>query len=162
MARPCTICTHPEREQIDQALLEGVSFRNIAKRTGTSTAALSRHKKDHVPTQIAKAVAARESVEVARGGSLYDQVQELRQKSLELLAKAEMAGDFRTALSGVREARACVELLMEVEGELERGGDVHVHTGAVLQLQQVIIETLKPYPEARIAVGKALAALEAS
>lgn len=163
MARPCTVCTHPDLEAINTALLEGSdSLRVIAERFGLSQTSCQRHKKTHIPTQMAKVIAAQESKEVAHAGSLFDQVEELRRKSLELLDKAERAGDFRTALSGVREARACIELLLEVQGELERGTSVHVHSGQVLQLQQVVVEALKPFPEARIAAAKALAELEAS
>lgn len=161
MARACTICTHSERDLIDQALLERETYRSISRRFAVSPDALGRHKKEHVPTQLAKAVAARESVEVAHAGSLYEQVQELRQKALELLAKAEMAGDFRTALSGVREARACVELLMEVEGELNRNGTVSVTVSPQwVEVRTVIMSALQAHPEARQAAASALKSIE--
>jgi hypothetical protein len=32
MARTCTICTHRDRATIDEAILAGTSFRNIAER----------------------------------------------------------------------------------------------------------------------------------
>jgi hypothetical protein len=44
MPRSCTICTHPQRTAIETALVAGDAFRIIAKRFGTSPAALFRHK----------------------------------------------------------------------------------------------------------------------
>ena len=49
MLRACSICTHPQRQAIDQALMAGVVFRNIARRFGTSTTAVHRHRHEHLP-----------------------------------------------------------------------------------------------------------------
>jgi len=43
MPRPCSICRHPERQAIDQALAAKEPYRNIAERFETSPAALHRH-----------------------------------------------------------------------------------------------------------------------
>jgi hypothetical protein len=48
MPRSCSICTHPQRQAIDQALMAGVVFRNIAQRFGTSTTAVHRHRHEHL------------------------------------------------------------------------------------------------------------------
>ena len=48
MPRSCSICTHPQRQAIDQALMAGVVFRNIARRFGTSTTAVHRHRHEHL------------------------------------------------------------------------------------------------------------------
>ena len=52
MAKGCSICRHDERAQIDQALLDGEPYRNIANRTGTSTSALYRHRRQHLPDRL--------------------------------------------------------------------------------------------------------------
>lgn len=49
MPRTCLACSSPEREAIDKALATGESFRNIAKRFGTSSSAVFRHKA-HIKT----------------------------------------------------------------------------------------------------------------
>ncbi len=71
MPRTCTVCSHRDREAIDQALVSGEPFRHIATRTGTSTAALQRHKHDHVPRSLAK---AKEAQELAHADGLLDRV----------------------------------------------------------------------------------------
>jgi hypothetical protein len=61
MPRTCTICSHAERQAIDQALVgDSLSFRNIAERFSLSLAALKRHKDAHLPATLAKAQEAKE------------------------------------------------------------------------------------------------------
>ena len=47
MPRPCSICLHPERQAMDQALAAKEPYRNIAERYGTSPPALHRHQQRH-------------------------------------------------------------------------------------------------------------------
>jgi hypothetical protein len=61
MPRSCTICVHPERAAIDKALVGGEPFRHIAARFDTSTAALQRHKAEHLPATLVQAKAAQET-----------------------------------------------------------------------------------------------------
>ncbi len=75
MPRVCTICSHAERETIDRELVSGQrSLRDIAGQFGTKKSALPRHKHDHLPAAMVKGQEARE---VARAGSLLDQVRNL-------------------------------------------------------------------------------------
>jgi transposase-like protein len=43
MPRPCSVCEHPDRQAIEQALATQEPYRRIATRYGTSPAALYRH-----------------------------------------------------------------------------------------------------------------------
>jgi hypothetical protein len=53
MPRRCTICDHPTREAIDQALVARQSLRDIARHYHLSKSALARHKESHaLPTLI--------------------------------------------------------------------------------------------------------------
>jgi hypothetical protein len=75
-----------------------------------------------------------------------------------LLTKAEVEGDYRTALAGVREARACVELLLEVEGELDRRSMVNILIAPDwVSLRAALMLALRPYPDAAMAVSRAIA-----
>jgi DNA-binding transcriptional ArsR family regulator len=158
MPRVCTICAHPNRAEIDRALVAGEAFRNIAERFGTSATALTRHKKDHVPGHVAKAQAA---AQVADADDLLVQLKALRNRAISILQKAEKSGDYRTALAGIREARGCIETLLEVEGELERRGVVNVIVAPEwVGIRTVMLTTLADHPEARLAVASALQSLE--
>lgn len=159
MPRVCSVCTHPERAAIDAALLGGEPYRRIASRLGASTTALQRHKA-HIPAHLST---AHEAEAVASADDLLDQVRALQRKALDLLSKAEREGDYRTALAGVREARACLELLLEVSGELDRRSVVNIAVNPQwIQLRTVIVAALEPYPEARLAVADAIESRDGS
>lgn len=157
MPQACSICIHPGCPEIDRALVAGESLRNIAQRSGTSRDALQRHKA-HIPAHLSKAA---EAEAVADAGDLIGQVRSLQQQALALLTKAEAVGDYRTALQGVREARSCIELLLEVEGELDRRGTVNVIVSPQwIEIRAVLIGALEDHPDARLAVAGALASLD--
>lgn len=158
MPRARTICSHSGRPEIDQALVDGVTYRMIADRFGLSETALKRHKKEHLPAHVAK---AKEAEQVADADDLLQQIKALRNRAISILQKAERAGDYRTALMGIREARGCVETLMEVEGELDRRAVVNVTVSAEwVDLRAVILGTLQPYPEAAQELASKLQAIE--
>ncbi len=47
--RPCTVCIHPKRDEIDAAILDDRSYRTIAAHFGISHLAVYRHKLNHLP-----------------------------------------------------------------------------------------------------------------
>jgi hypothetical protein len=154
MPRVCTICTHAEREAINAALVDSIAYRTIADRYGLSHQALMRHKAEHLPSVMVKSEEARE---VALADDLLGQVKALRNKAIGILTKAEAAGDLRTALMGIREARACVELLLEVEGELNRAPVISLYLSPEwLRVRGVLFQALGDFPEARAAAAMAL------
>ncbi len=170
--RRCSICSHENVEEINRLLLEGETYRNISERFSVSAAALSRHKNQHIPKVLAKARSARATIqgdgllvhtqelqaqETAQADSLLVQVVELRDKALSILGKAEQAGELRTALTGIREARACLELLAKLQGELAQDGAINVVLAPQwLELRTAILQTLEPWPEARLALARAV------
>jgi hypothetical protein len=156
--RTCTICTHERRAEIDAALLDGEPYRVIAIRCEASASAVQRHR-EHLPSFIVK---AHEAQEVAQADTLLEQVRSLQTRALSILDKAEDAGDLRTAVSAIREARATVELFAKLSGELQQEGTINLVVNAEwLTLRAVVIGALQPYPEAAGAVTRALAAGEA-
>lgn len=159
MPRACTVCTNPKRRDIDAALTGGsASNRRIAAQFGVSEQAIRRHHKEHVPASLAQAAKA---AEVTEATTLLEQVSHLRDRSLRLLSRAEDAGDLRTALQGIREARACVELLAEVEGKLDRRTTVNIAMSTDwIEIRSVLLTSLEPFPEARQQVVGSLLALE--
>ncbi len=154
MPRTCTICQHPEREAINKALIANEPFRHIAARFGTSTGALQRHKDEHLPAIMVKSQAAKET---AHADDLLSQVKGLRNKAIRILLSAEEAGDLRTALLGIREARACVELLAEMEGELNRNPQINILIAPEwIAVRSLLMRALADHPEARASVAAML------
>ena len=133
LGRQCTICNHPQRVEIDKALVAGVAYRRIAAEYGVSDGSLRRHKKNgHIAEQIAKvarkkeikqaeqitaAVEEKERHEVASVDKLLKIIEALLAECLGMIRGAA-AGDENTKLRAVREARETAKLLLEVQGEL--------------------------------------------
>jgi transposase-like protein len=154
MPRSCTVCEHADREAIDRALVGGASNRSVASLYDVSEAAVRRHKANHLPGKLVMAQAAEE---VAQADDLLEQVRDLQAKALGILSKAEEAGELRTALSAIREARGNLELLAKLLGELDERPTVNLLISPQwLELRAVIVGALEPHPDARGAVLRAI------
>lgn len=60
MPQRCTICTHPDRDEINRALVAREPVRAIAGRFGLKNSSVWRHSDDHLPAAMLKAEEARE------------------------------------------------------------------------------------------------------
>ena len=154
MPRRCTVCDHPERHSIDEALGTGAPYRSVAKRFRLSESAVYRHKTDHLPKHMVK---AKEAEEVAQADDLLEQVRHLQTHALDILGRAEESGDLRTALAAISQARGNLELLGKLAGELDEQPVVNLDISSEwLELRTVIVSALGPYSQARGAVLRAL------
>ena len=154
MPRRCTVCQHEKRHAIDKALVAGETFRRIAADFDVTEQAVRRHKSAHLPAALTK---AQEAAEVAHADDVLAQVQNLRDRALGVLDKAERADDLRAAVSAIREARGCVELLAKLVGDLNEGATVNVLVSPEWgRVRGLVIEALAPHQEARAAVAAAL------
>ena len=154
MPRSCTICEHPEGEAIDSALVGDASNRSIASLFDVSEASVRRHKANHLP---AKLLMAQKAAEVVQADNLLEQLRDLQQSTLKILAEAEQAKQYRTALGAIREARGNLELLAKLLGELDDRPTVNVLISPEwLELRTVIVGALEPYTDARGAVLRAI------
>jgi hypothetical protein len=154
MPRRCTVCYHPERHSVDEALVSGTPYRSVAKRFGVSESAVYRHKTEHLPAHLLK---AREVEEVAKADDLLEQVGHLQAHALDILERAEKAGDLRTALAAISQARGNLELLGKLAGELDERPVVNLNVSPEwLDLRAVIVGALEPHPAAHGAVLRAL------
>jgi hypothetical protein len=155
MPKACPACVHPQRQEIDQAILQGAKLPDVARNFALPYWTIFRHKqRGHLSRALVK---AQQAHEVTRADNLLGQVESLQTKALELLNKAEKAGQLRTALHGVREAKGCLELLAKLQGDLAQEGNINiVLSPSWMSLRTVILKTLEPYPEARLRIAEAL------
>jgi hypothetical protein len=154
MPRRCTVCDHPKSHSIDEALVTGVPYRSVAKRFRLSESAVYRHKIEHLPAHLLK---ARKADEVARADDLLEQVRHLQAHALDILERAEKAGDLRTALAAISQARGNLELLGKLAGELDERPVVNLNVSTEwLELRAVIVGALEPHPAAHRAIIRAL------
>jgi hypothetical protein len=114
MYRKCSICNHDRRQEIERALLHGESNRAVAQRFTVARSAVASHLK-HVSTALTQ---ARKLREIEDGKSILIQLRELNLEAEQLKARADRAGDYRTALAALREKTRIVELEARLTGEL--------------------------------------------
>jgi len=158
MPRKCTICEHKHRKKIDKALVDGVSYRDIAGRFNVSRTTLSRHKKEHLPRNLARGKKAKEAAEA---DGLLDHAKGLLDKANEILAKTEKKKDWPTALKAIREARGVLELLAKLEGQIREGIQVNVLLQpSWIKLRTAILAALDKHPKAKRSVVAALKEVE--
>src|ERR671916_717730 len=144
MPRACTVCEHPEREAIDRVLVGGASNRSAASLYDVSEAAVRRHKSNHLP---AKLVMAERAAEIVEADTLLEHVKDLQGRAYAILEKAEKAGELRTALGAIREARGNLELLAKLLGDLDERPVTNVLVSAEwVAVRTAMMEALGPYP----------------
>jgi len=104
MPRTCTVCKHSERDGIDRALLDGESFRDIARQYRVSKDAVARHK-PHLSAALSKAYEAREETRV---DGFRDRLETIWRVTKGALDKAQ--GAVRTNADGTVEDRSLTTL----------------------------------------------------
>lgn len=109
MARPCTICEHARRAEIDRALVAGETFRHIAAHYGLSTGALQRHKSEHLPLVVAAGVKA---TKPAHARALAAQT--AAKRDAEQVEALDIFAELRECLAEAKRLRAaCAEWLQD-------------------------------------------------
>jgi hypothetical protein len=158
--RPCSVCSHPERREIELQIVAGATLQAVSTEFGMSPNSVMRHRDNHM-TGIAEAEADRAAQRGEQGEDLVKIARGLRNKAFSLGMAAEQKGDLRTALTGVRDAGRLLETQGKLEGKIEPGTTVNImFSQQFLVVQGIILQALAPYPEARLAVVKALADAE--
>jgi hypothetical protein len=140
----CSICRHPQRLAIEQALVSGTPLRDIAGRYGTAKTIVARHR-THVAGDIAQQTRARD---VLRAGKLLDDVragegraERLYAQAEEILASALKDKDRRTALQAIRTA---IDVMGEARGYLELRGELTNELGRDRSLPALSIQIICP------------------
>ena len=116
MPQKCTVCVHPQREAIDQAIVSGQSKRAIAGQFALKRSPVIRHAQNHLPQALVKAEQAQE---VAKADTLFDQLKVLGQEAWAILDQTKQAGDLRTALLAIAQVREYLALMVKVAEALQ-------------------------------------------
>ena len=175
MARRCTICDHPERTAIDKALVAGMPFRKLAARFSVSSSAAFRHKREHLPKILAQGLRSSngqpdphakeivryqqqmEAEETRHAIDAFQQLRAINSACLEVLTKARATEKHSTLLNAVDRITRQIDLQARLLGELQEGPVVNIAVMPEwLSLRQTIVDALRPFPEARVAVAEVL------
>ena len=156
MPRQCTICIHPERGAVELAVATGESYRSVADRyEGVSKQALARHIKNGHLTSVV--LGPTFQPEILEGSDILAEMSRLRENARVIGVKADLEGNLTVALQAIREQSRIIELLVKLAALLKDSGkDNIVNEPEWWTLRGIIVEALKPYPDALDAVVDAL------
>lgn len=171
--RPCTVCTHEKRQEIDKALITGTTHRNVAEQFRLSPSAVYRHKRGHLAARLKRAFEAKETrqavelvqhraetraKEVGQAIDVVRQLQAINSACLEVLQKSRTDGKHALSLQAVDRIHRQIELQAKLLGELQDAGpQVNVLIAPEWREIRVhVLQALSPFPEARSAVARVL------
>ena len=156
MGRPCTICAHAERVEIDREIIAGLPYRDISGRFELSKSAVERHAGEHLSAAIARSA----DLAPIDAKQLIGEIRALRETTFGVLEEARQSSDHGAALRALERLEKQTELVGRLAGELVDRQRVE-HVAVVfaadwLELRPRIVEALLPYPEAMAALVSAL------
>lgn len=159
MPRVCTVCHHPERDEIDAAIIAGTVNREIACKFGVGRMAIERHAASHISQQIRQ---SQEAQEEARGLDVVGQLKDINDITLDILKEARDMKDNDTSLKAIDRVTKQLELQAKILGDIG-GTQVNIYVTPEWQsIRSILLQSLLPFPEAKIAVASALSQLEVS
>lgn len=133
----CKPCHHPNRDQIDQAIISGVDYRTLSATYGISLGSISRHKR-HVRDFLASAMQARQEKNEERGSPLLVRVEELVAETKEILAMAKTDKNLTAATGAVNAAARLLELCGRLDGSLVSAAAPGIHFHQTKNITNVI------------------------
>jgi hypothetical protein len=158
MTRSCTVCQHKQVEEINKQLINGTPLRNIAEQFAISSTSLHRHKESHIPVALLK---SKEITDLADADNLarFLQIEYNDIKTIKDQAIAD--GDNELALKAIDRSLKTIEIVAKVAGLIH---DQQINVTQInitqnpewVELRTLIINTLRPYPDAREAIIDAL------
>lgn len=159
MPRSCTVCTHPDRADIDKALVSGTTPYELAARYSTiDRMSFQRHKDNHLPQVLVK---AQEQEDIRQALDVVKQLKAINSAALNVLREARDTGDHDIQLKAIDRIQRQIELQAKLLGELDDRPQVNVLLSPEWSaLRGTILTALAPFPDARLAVANRIAQLE--
>jgi len=121
MAQTCTICRHPQLDEIHDEIIRQVPFRNIGKHFNVGWQSVRKHKLNCMPKLLALANTEKQLAESENVSSL---VGKWYKEMVELYDQAKAKEDIRLALYVADRALKCIELVQKQQmGPGGQGGN---------------------------------------
>ena len=160
MGRRCKTCDHPKRAEIEEDLLNNVTYRNIGTKYGFSHVSIRRHfEHGHIAKDLVRAT---EVKKIAYSENLLDKLLYLQHEALKILDEAKNPEEgkpplLNTALSAIGKAAGMLETQAKLAGQIKEQ-EINILINPIwLSLKQEIFQALKPFPDAQAAVFAAVA-----
>jgi hypothetical protein len=158
MGRKSKIECHPQGKIIVKRLASGDTYSEIVRDfPGITHDDLDYYKENKLDKVLSESPELKTEIAQDIGNTALAEIKSLQARAMDLLRKAEEAGDLKTALLGVREARGCLELLFKAEGRISDQPQITIiNNPQWITLRSSIIKALEPYQEAKAAVLHAI------
>jgi hypothetical protein len=173
MAARCKTCQSPHRAQIELGLAHKVPSRILAKKFGVPRTSIWRHARAHLPPLVRAALlkAVRpskidlEQLKHTESEGLLQHLVVQRAQLWRLMDLAESLGDLRAVAQLHGRLSENLTLTGKLLGEL-RSASVSVVQNILVtpeyhELRTLLVQALRPYGEARLAVARVLQSIEA-
>jgi hypothetical protein len=113
---PCTICNHPKRPDIDQALIAGsVTLAALSQKYGLSTSALHRHKA-HLEAKVSRAQAQLQ--DNLRQGYIF-QLSQFLEMAMQTAQAAQAEGNFKLVLQAIAQGTRLIKIILKQDFPLD-------------------------------------------
>jgi hypothetical protein len=157
MGRKSKIEAHPHWKIIVKRLASGEEYSKIVQDYPDITwYDLDYYAKNKLPDLLSKSANLKTEIDGEQGNDTLAEVRSLKSKAMEILTQAQAAGDLKTALLGIREARGCLEAILKAEGRIqEQNINVNLQQVNIYQSPEwskvgaALADILAPYPELR-------------
>jgi len=158
MGRKSKIESYPNSKIIITRLASGEEYSKIIEDfPDLRWQDLDYYKQKKLPDILSKSDDLKAEVESVQGTSTLAEVRALKTRAMEILDQAQEAGDLKTALIGIREARGCLETCLKAEGKIDDRPQINITLNAEwIELKSTIITILKDHPAALEAVRNAI------
>jgi hypothetical protein len=168
----CTICKHKSRHQLEIGLAHGIAHNALARRFGVSADAVGRHAANHVTPALRAAILSAqqpsaidlEQLQASEQEGLLSQLINQRARLQQHAAMAVDYGDIRGAVSAESAITANLGLVGRLLGMIVQRHDVRstsiLISSDYLAMRQAIIDAVRPFPAAALAIADALHRLE--
>lgn len=172
MPNACTVCAHEHRHTIEVGLANKVSAQTLGKKYGLSRDAILRHARNHLTPQMRAAILTAqapaaidlEQLRKTESEGLLSQLVTQRARLEQHTDKAAADGDLKAVAALEGQVLKNLALVGKLLGQFAQIHDVR-HTNLLvspdyLKLRALLVDTLRPFPEAARAVAAALHRME--
>ncbi len=159
MGRRCKTCDHTKRAEIEEDLLNNVTYRNIGTKYGISHVSIRRHfEHSHIAKDLVRAT---EVKKIAYSENLLDKLLYLQHEALKILDEAKNPEEgnplLNTALNAIGKAAGMLETQAKLAGQLKEL-EVNIAVNPYwLAIKQEVFAILESYPDARKAMAEGVA-----
>jgi len=152
----CTFCNHPDREEYERKIVtKKLSMSAVAVKLNCNKSSVSRHMRNCFQKKVAQWV--KPEAEKEETLNVINELVRSHKELLSLYQAARQDRDIDAAIRALAEERKHLELTAKLTGQLNEAPQVNfLLNPEFVRLKQILIETLEPFPDARLKLSERL------